>query len=85
LAALSQALSQMTTLAGQWTAKEDTRASEAHFATAGGFVIGFRETNRNQTGYVEAGLVDPAHRTCTVQDFSVIKSAIDDAIALLRR
>jgi len=84
LAGLSQALSLMASQAAQWTAREDTRASEAHFATSGGFVIGFRESNRNQIGYVEAGLVDPTHRTCTLQEFSVIKAAVDDAIALLR-
>lgn len=84
LAELSQALAEMTALAARWTAREETRASEAHYATMGGFVVGFRETNRNQSGYVETGVVDPAHHTCTVQDFSVIKTAVDDAITLLR-
>ena len=84
LATLSQTLAVMASQAAQWTAREDTQASEAHYATPGGFVVGYRQTNRSQTGYVEAGLVDPTHRTCTLQEFSVIKAAVDDAIALLR-
>jgi hypothetical protein len=84
LAGLSQAVTEMMTVASQWTGREDTRAMEARFATADGFVLGFHQDSRNQTGYVIAGLVDPARRACGVQDFAIIRTAIDDAIALLR-
>ncbi len=84
LAGLSQALTQMVTVASQWTGREDTRAMDARFATADGFVLGFHQDSRNQTGYVVAGLVDPARRACNVQDFATIKTAVDDAIALLK-
>jgi hypothetical protein len=84
LAGLSQALTQMVTAASQWTGREDTRAMDARFATAGGFVLGFHQDSRNQQAYVSAGLVDPARRTCSVQDFATIKTAVDDAIGLLK-
>lgn len=84
LAGLSQGLNQMITVAGQWTGREDSRATEARFATADGFAIGFHQDSRNQQGYVVAGLVDPARHTCAVQDFATIKAAVDDAIALLK-
>jgi hypothetical protein len=84
LAALSQAVGQMMTVASQWTGREDSRSMEAQFATVGGFVIGFHQDTRNQQGFVAAGPVDPARHTCNVQDFAIIKTAIDDAIALLR-
>jgi hypothetical protein len=84
LAGLSQGVTQMMTVASQWTGREDAHSMEAQFATAGGFVIGFHQDTRNQQGFVAAGPVDPARRTCNVQDFAIIKAAIDDAIALLR-
>jgi len=84
LAGLSQALTQMVTVASQWTGREDTRAMDARFATADGFVLGFHQDSRNQRGFVSAGLVDPARRPCSVQDFATIKTAVDDAIALLK-
>lgn len=84
LAGLSQALTQMVTVASQWTGREDTRAMDARFATADGFVLGFHQDSRNQQGFVSAGLVDPARRACNVQDFAAIKTAVDDAIALLK-
>jgi hypothetical protein len=84
LAGLSQALTQMVTVASQWTGREDTRAMDARFATADGFVLGFHQDSRNQQGFVSAGLVDPARRACNVQDFATIKTAVDDAIALLK-
>lgn len=84
LAGLSQGLGQMITVAGQWTGREDSRATEARFATADGFAIGFHQDSRNQQGYVVAGLIDPARHPCAVQDFATIKAAVDDAIALLK-
>jgi hypothetical protein len=84
LAGLSQALGQMIASAAQWTGREDSRATEAQFATLGGFVVGFHQDSRNQQGYVIAGVIDPARHVCAVADFPVIKTAIDDAITLLR-
>ena len=84
LAGLSQAVGQMMTVASQWTGREDSHSMEAQFATVGGFVIGFHQDNRNQQAFVAAGPVDPARRMCNVQDFAIIKTAVDDAIALLK-
>jgi hypothetical protein len=84
LAGLSQAVGQMMTVASQWTGREDSHSMEAQFATVGGFVIGFHQDIRNQQAFVAAGPVDPARRACNVQDFGIIKTAIDDAIALLK-
>lgn len=84
LAGLSQAVGQMMTVASQWTGREDSHSMEAQFATVGGFVIGFHQDNRNQQAFVAAGPVDPARRACNVQDFAIIKTAVDDAIALLK-
>jgi hypothetical protein len=84
LAGLSQAVGQMMTVASQWTGREDSHSMEAQFATVGGFVIGFHQDIRNQQGFVAAGPVDPARRACNVQDFVIIKTAVDDAIALLK-
>lgn len=84
LAGLSQAVTQMMAVASQWTGREDSRAMEARFATADGFVVGFHQDSRNQTGYVIAGLVDPARRTCSVPDFAIIKTAVEDAVSLLK-
>ncbi|HEY6356596.1 MAG TPA: hypothetical protein VIX35_00045 [Vicinamibacterales bacterium] len=84
LAGLSQALMQMVTAASQWTGREDTRAMDARFATAGGFVLGFHQDSRDQQVYVSAGLVDPARRACNVQDLATIKTAVEDAIVLLK-
>ena len=84
LAGLSQAVTQMMTVASQWTGREDSRSMEAQFATLGGFVLGFHQDTRSQQAFVAAGPVDPVRRACSVQDFAIIKTAIDDAIALLR-
>ena len=84
LAGLSQALGQMIAVASQWTGREDSRATEAQFATVGGFIVGFHQDSRNQSGYVIAGVVDPARHACAVRDFAVIKTAIDSAIGLLK-
>jgi len=84
LAGLSQAVTQMMTVASQWTGREDSRSMEAQFMTAGSFVIGFHQDIRTQQGFVAAGAVDPARHPCNVQDFVIIKTAIDDAIALLK-
>ena len=72
------------TAASQWTGREDSHSMEEQFATLGGFVIGFHQDIRNQQAFVAAGPVDPARSTCNVQDFAIIKTAIDDAIALLK-
>src|SRR5579864_102488 len=77
LAGLSQAVGQMMTEASQWTGREDSHSMEAQFATVGGFVIGFHQDIRNQRAFVAAGPVDPARRACNVQDFAIIKTAID--------
>jgi hypothetical protein len=74
----------MAAAASQWSGREDSRASEARYATIGGFEVGFHEDSRNQQGYVIAGQVDPVRRTCAVQDFALIKTAVDEAIALLK-
>jgi hypothetical protein len=84
LAGLSQAIGQMMTVASLWTGREDSHSMEAQFATVGGFVVGFHQDVRSQQAFVAAGPVDPARRTCNVQDFAIIKTAIDDAIALLK-
>jgi hypothetical protein len=84
LAGLSQALTQLMTVAAQWTGREDTRAMDARFATADGFALGFHQDSRNQQGYVVAGLVDPVRRVCNVQDFAIIKTAVEDAVSLLK-
>ncbi len=84
LAGLSQGLTQMMTDASSWSGREDTRAREAHFPTVGGFEVGYHEDGRNQQGYVLVGPVDPVRRICAVQDFALIKTAVDEAIALLK-
>jgi hypothetical protein len=84
LAGLSQAIGQMMTVASQWTGREDSHSMEAQFTTVGGFALGFHQDVRSQQAFVAAGPVDPARRTCNVQDFGIIKTAIDDAIALLK-
>jgi len=84
LAGLSQAIGQMMTAASQWTGREDSHSMEAQFTTVGGFALGFHQDVRSQQAFVAAGPVDPARRTCNVQDFAIIKTAIDDAIVLLK-
>jgi hypothetical protein len=84
LAGLSQAVGQMMTAASQWTGREDSHSMEAQFATVGGFVIGFHQDIRSQQAFVAAGPVDSAKSACNVQDFAIIKTAIDDAIVLLK-
>lgn len=84
LAGLSQALAQMAADAAGWSGREPTQAREAHYATAGGFEVGFHEDSRNQQGYILAGAADPVRRACAVQDFALIKAAVDEAIALLK-
>jgi hypothetical protein len=84
LAGLSQAVTQMIDLAGRWTGREDARATEAQYATLGGFTIGFHQDGRNQFGFVAAGSVDPVRMKCAVRDFVIIKADLDAAADVLK-
>jgi len=84
LAGLSQAVSQMIDVAGRWTGREDARATEAQYATLGGFIVGFHQDNRNQFGFLGAGTVDPVRTRCAVRDFAIIKADLDAAIDVLK-
>lgn len=84
LAGLSQAVAQMIDFAGRWTGREDARATEAQYATLGGFIVGFHQDSRNQFGFLGAGTVDPVRTRCAVRDFAIIKADLDAAIDALK-
>jgi hypothetical protein len=80
---LSQALTPMAELAGKWTGRDDRRAMDLSFTSAGGFRLAIREFARAQRAYLSTGLVDPVMTSIDLTDLATLKHGLDEALLIL--
>jgi len=81
-AALSRSLATMIEIAAKG-GRDDRRATEMSFATLGGFVVDLRIDGRGPNVYVQAGRTEIIRTAIEVSDLTIVKTLIDDALALL--
>lgn len=84
LASLSSSLAEMSTLAAQWSSREETRSTDVSFTSVDGFSVGFHEDFHEQRGFLSAGFVEPLERPLVLTDLPTLRKLIDQAIDLLR-
>lgn len=84
LPALSQALADLMSIASGWTGRAEDRTKDAHFASAGGFVVTLHQDFHGQEASIQAGVLDPVIRPIAPASLSVVKAAIDEALRVLR-
>lgn len=83
LQALSRGVTVMTTLAEQWTGRDDRRASELTFTSNGGFKLAIRQSNRFPRAYLSTGLLDPVVTSIELNELGTLKLALDQAVSIL--
>lgn len=84
LEALSRGLTSMAELAGQWTGRDDRRASELTFTSNGGFRLAIRQSARLPRAYLSTGLLDPVVTSIEITELGTLKVALDQALAVLQ-
>ena len=83
LTALTRALTPMAERAGRWTGRDDRRATELSFTSAGGFRLAIRQSARLPRAYLSTGLLDPVATSIDINELGTLKVAFDEALAIL--
>ena len=83
LTTLSRALTPMAELAEKWTGRDDRRATELSFTSAGGFRLAIRQSARLPRAYLSTGLLDPVATSIDITELGTLKVAFDEALAIL--
>ena len=83
LTTLSRALTSMAELAEKWTGRDDRRATELSFTSAGGFRLAIRQSARLPRAYLSTGLLDPVATSIDISALGTLKAAFDEALAIL--
>jgi hypothetical protein len=79
---LSRSLASMVDMASKG-ARDDRHATEMSFATLGGFVVNLRIDGRGLKAYVQAGRLNVIRTSIEISELRIVKTLVDDAIALL--
>jgi len=80
---LSHALESMADLTAKWTGRDDRRATDLSFASAGGLRVDVHQSGRVQKIFLSTGTVDPITTSFDVSDIHTLKQAFDQGLALL--
>jgi hypothetical protein len=80
---LGQALEYMSQTARKWKAGGRPDRSEAEFATAGGFRVGFYQRRRDQGAYISAGEPAVARAFFQIEDLERIRAMVLRGLSLL--
>jgi hypothetical protein len=84
LSGLSQAVTDLASIAAKWNGREEEHFIDAQFTTVGGLAIGFAQDRRVQRAFLQAGFIEPTRTTIDIQDLLRVRDMIDEAITLLR-
>jgi len=78
----------MSDLAARWTGRDERRAGDLSFATAGGLRLTIYQTGhpsgRVQRAYLSTGFTEPVTTSFELSDLVALKQAVDQALALLK-
>jgi len=80
---LSHALESMADLTAKWTGRDDRRATDLSFASAGGLRVDVHQSGRVQKIFLSTGAADPITTSFDVSDIHTLKQAFDQGLALL--
>ena len=84
----SRALALMDEMAARWTNREDRRAAELSFTSAGGLRLSTYQSGhpsgRVQKAYLSTGFTDPVTTSFELTELASLKQAVDQALALLK-
>jgi hypothetical protein len=84
----SRAIATMSDLAARWTGRDERRAGDLSFATAGGLRLTIYQTGhpsgRVQRAYLSTGFTEPVTTSFELSDLVALKQAVDQALALLK-
>jgi len=83
LTTLARAPTSMAELAEKWTGRDDRRATELSFTSAGGFRLAIRQSARLPRAYLSTGLLDPVATSIEISELGTLKVAFDEALAIL--
>jgi hypothetical protein len=83
ISTLSHALESMADLTAKWTGRDDRRATDLSFASAGGLRVDVHQSGRVQKIFLTTGAADPVTTSFDVSDIHTLKQAFDQGLALL--
>ena len=83
IASFSRALTSISEQSAKWTGKDDRRANELSFTSAGGLRLVVNSFGRAQRLFLSTGLTDPVVTSLDITELITLKQALDQALALL--
>lgn len=83
ISTLSHALDTMADLTSKWTGRDDRRATDLSFTTAGGLRVDVHQSGRVQRIFLSTGTTDPISTSFDISDIHTLKQAFDQGLTLL--